>query len=181
MNRGQIGTNILKIRCQSSILYLRWNMTIRQLRENKGLTQNICAQYLQIPLRTYKRYEADESKVSKIKYEYILQKLEEYGFVDEEHGVLTLEEIKKITSKIFPLYGVEYAYLFGSYAKGKQTEKSDVDLLVSVPLDGLKFFELVELLRQGLRKKVDLLDSNQLNNNPALMHEILKDGIKIYG
>ncbi|MBR0521484.1 MAG: nucleotidyltransferase domain-containing protein, partial [Spirochaetales bacterium] len=64
---------------------------------------------------------------------------------------------------------------------GKETEQSDVDLLVSVPLDGLKYYELVETLRERLRKKVDLLDVSQLNNNPSLMREILKDGVKIYG
>ena len=82
--------------------------------------------------------------------------------------------------EVFKKYNVEFCYLFGSYAKGKANEKSDVDLLVSVPLDGLKFFELVEMLRMNLKKKVDLLDFNQLNNNPELTYEMLKDGIKIY-
>ena len=78
-------------------------------------------------------------------------------------------------------YDVEYCYIFGSYAKGKQTEKSDVDLLVAMPVNGLKFFGLVETLREKLRKKVDVLDLDQLNNNTVLVREILKDGIKIYG
>ena len=76
---------------------------------------------------------------------------------------------------------MEYGYLFGSYAKGKATERSDVDLLVAMPTNGLKFFGLVEALREGLNKKVDVLDIGQLNNNIALTQEILKDGIKIYG
>ena len=76
---------------------------------------------------------------------------------------------------------MEYCYLFGSYAKGKATARRDVDLLVAIPIDGMKFFELIELLREKLKKKVDLLDIAQLNNNPTLVHEILKDGIKIYG
>ena len=50
-----------------------------------------------------------------------------------------------------------------------------------MPVDGLKFFELLERLREGLKKKVDLLDTAQLRNNEALVQEILKDGIKIYG
>lgn len=45
----------------------------------------------------------------------------------------------------------------------------------------MKFFGLVETLREQLRKKVDVLDMAQLNNNMALVQEILKDGIKIYG
>ncbi len=33
----------------------------------------------------------------------------------------------------------------------------------------------------SLKKKVDLIDESQLKNNPTLIHEILKDGVKIYG
>ena len=156
-------------------------MALKQLRKEKGLTQIACAEYLKIPVRTYKRYEADEGKIDPIKFRYILMKLNEYGYVDEEHGVLTLEQIKDICSETFRSYPVEYCYLFGSYAKGKATEKSDVDLLVAMPVDGLKFFELLEILREKLKKNVDLLDVAQINDNPELTQEILKDGIKIYG
>ena len=155
-------------------------MSIKQLRIEKGMTQAQCADYLQIPVRTYKRYESNESKINVFKQKYILEKLNEFGRVDEEHGKLTIDDIKKICTDVFKNYSVDYCYLFGSYAKGKETEQSDVDLLVSA-LDGLKFYELVEVLRENLRKKVDLLDVSQLNNNPALMKEILKDGVKIYG
>ena len=79
------------------------------------------------------------------------------------------------------MYGVEYCYLFGSYAKGKAAPTSDVDLLICSEASGLRFFELVEKLREGLKKKVDVLDQRQLTQNPELTHEILKDGIKIYG
>ena len=78
-------------------------------------------------------------------------------------------------------YPVEFCYLFGSYAKGKATEKSDVDLLVHTSLFGIDFFGLVESLREKLKKRVDVLDQKQLENNLALTSEILKDGIKIYG
>lgn len=50
-----------------------------------------------------------------------------------------------------------------------------------MPLNGLQFYEILELLRERLNKKVDLLDITELNNNPVLLKEILKDGIKIYG
>ena len=156
-------------------------MSLKQLRIEKGLSQNRCAEYLQVPVRTYKRYESNEEKVNRLKYEYMLNKLNSYGFIDEEHGKLTIGKIKEICTDVFRSYPVDYCFLFGSYAKGKDTEKSDVDLLVSMPVDGLKYFELVEVLREKLRKKVDLLDVTQLANNPELMQEILKDGVKIYG
>ena len=35
-----------------------------------------------IPLRTYLNYENDESKKHTIKYNYIMEKLDEYGFID---------------------------------------------------------------------------------------------------
>ena len=184
---------LYKVKCQNGTKYLdkkmpKWynlsevlKMMLRQLREEKGLTQTKCAEYLQIPLRTYKRYELDETKVNRIKYQYITDRLNEYGIIDEEHGKLTIEQIREICSPLFEQYAVDYCYLFGSYSKGTETEKSDVDLLVSMPVDGLKFYELIELLRENLKKKVDLLDVSQLNNNPTLIQEILRDGVKIYG
>lgn len=155
-------------------------MTLKQLRIEKGLSQIECAKFLQIPHRTYCRYENDESRQDTIKYRYMMQKLSEYGFIDEEHGILTIAQIKDICSEVFKDYDVEYCYLFGSYAKGKATEKSDIDLLVATPISGLKFFGLVETLREKLKKKVDVLDIGQLNNNATLVQEILKDGVKIY-
>ena len=95
--------------------------------------------------------------------------------------MLSTDMIKEACDQIFPAFSVEYSYLFGSYAKGTANEKSDVDLLVSVKIGGLRFYELVEMLREKLKKKVDLLDISQLNNNPDLVQEILRDGVKIYG
>jgi len=107
-------------------------MTLKELRKKKKLTQAACAKYLGIPLRTYQNYETDASKVGSIKYNFMLQKLEQYGFVDETHGLLTIEQIKNICASVFEQYSVDYCYLFGSYAKGKATEVSDVDLLICI-------------------------------------------------
>ncbi len=156
-------------------------MKLRDLRRQKGLTQHACAQYLGVPLRTYQNYEVDEKKETSFKYLYMVQKLEQYGFIDEVHGILTLDQIKKACMAVFEKQEVVFCYLFGSYAKGLATETSDVDLLVSTPLTGLRFFELVETLRETLKKKVDVLNLEQLSNNPTLVNEILKDGVKIYG
>ena len=95
--------------------------------------------------------------------------------------VYTIEEIQKMLAELLKDKPVYKVILFGSYAKGKATEKSDIDLLICVDIKGIKFFGLVEELRLSLCKKVDALDINQINNNPDLAKEILKDGIKIYG
>ena len=156
-------------------------MTLKELRKEKGLTQEACAKVVGVPLRTYIRYESDEGRRNNIKYRYIFEMLQKYGVIDEEHGLLTVEKIKETCAPLFEQYGVKYAYLFGSYAKKRATEQSDVDLLISMPVNGLRFYEFVEALREALKKRVDLLDETQLDNNNALVKEILQDGIKIYG
>lgn len=156
-------------------------MTLRELRKNKGITQQQAADFVGVPLRTYSNYENDFKKQNSIKYKYMVEKLYSYGYIDEETGVLSLEEIKKICVSILSKYPVEYCYLFGSYAKGKATPSSDVDFLIHTSLSGLKFYGLVEELREQLKKKVDVLDQKQIIDNFELTNEILKDGIKIYG
>ena len=46
--------------------------------------------------------------------------------------------------QVFDRYGVTWAVLFGSIAKGTATPKSDLDLLVQSDLKGLKFVGLIE-------------------------------------
>ena len=111
----------------------------------------------------------------------MIQKLEEINPIDEEHGIIDVEYIKQKCEEVFEKYDVNFCYLFGSYAKDKAKPTSDVDLLVSVNVKGLKFYGLVEEIRNALHKKVDVLDINQLKDNMELIQEILKDGIKIYG
>ena len=53
---------------------------LRELRKQKKLTQAECAKYLGVPLRTYQNYETDAAKRTSIKYLYMLEKLEQYGF-----------------------------------------------------------------------------------------------------
>ena len=156
-------------------------MTLKELRKEKKLTQLACADYLGMPLRTYQNYENDPAKATTFQYECLLQKLSSFGFTDETHGILTLSQIKTVCAEVFADFPVSYCYLFGSYAKGKATEQSDVDLLVGTEVSGMRFYELVECLREGLRKNLDVLNQEQLRENPELLHEILKDGVKIYG
>jgi predicted nucleotidyltransferase len=156
-------------------------MTLKEIRNVNNLTQEKFASFLGLPLRTYKRYESDEAKIPKIKYEYIKSKVDELGVISEEQGVLTVGAIKEICARILSKYNVEYCYLFGSYAKGKATPKSDVDLFISTTVTGLEYFGLVEELRTELKKKVDLLNQNQIKDNFELTNEILTDGVKIYG
>jgi hypothetical protein len=76
--------------------------------------------------------------------------------------MLTTDNIKEILRKQYPYlvseYGVKKIGLFGSYAKGKQTEKSDIDIIAEFerPI-GLKFMEFTEYLEKILGRKTDVL------------------------
>ena len=110
-----------------------------------------------------------------------MEKLEKYGLVDEDHGLLTINKIKDIIEIVFENYDVEYCYLFGSYAKGLATESSDIDLVIETSLTGIKFFGLIEELREQLKKRVEVITVSSLEKNVDLIGEILRDGIKVYG
>ena len=147
---------------------------LKDLRKEKKMTQQEVADLAGISLRSYKTYENDETKSDSIKYKYLMEQLTKVNFIDEEHGLLDVDDIKRKCTKVLEQYDVNFCYLFGSYAKGKETPTSDVDLLISANIKGLKFYGLVEELRTVLHKKVDVLDMNQLKENLELTEEILK-------
>jgi hypothetical protein len=154
---------------------------LKSIRLDKELTQQQAAGIVGISLRSYKSYENDLDKRGNLKYNYIYEKLSQINPIDEEHGIVDLEYISRKCSEIFDKYKINFCYLFGSYAKGKAKDDSDVDLLISTEIKGLKFFGLVEELRNSLQKKVDVIEVAGLKDNVELLEEILKDGIKIYG
>jgi len=154
---------------------------LKSIRLDKELTQQQAAGIVGISLRSYKSYENDLDKRENLKYNYIYEKLSQINPIDEEHGIVDLEYISRKCSEIFDKYKINFCYLFGSYAKGKAKDDSDVDLLISTEIKGLKFFGLVEEIRNSLHKKVDVIEVAGLKDNVELLEEILKDGIKIYG
>ena len=156
-------------------------MKLKDLRIEKKMTQQEVADLVGISLRSYKSYENDEDKKDTINYDYIVEKLKKVNVIDEEHGVLELEDIIETCAKVFERYNVYFCYLFGSYAKGYAKEDSDVDLLIDTDARGIDFYGLIEELRVNLHKKVDLLNMDQLKDNLELTKEILKDGVKVYG
>ena len=158
-------------------------MTLKELRSKYKLSQLDAANIIGIPERTYRRYEIDENYGSEIKRKMFINMLNEQCEITEEKGLLSIDQIKQKVNQLFDeeyTGQIDFCYLFGSYAKGLASEKSDVDLYVSSSLTGLRFVGLIEKLRQTLHKKVDLIRSSELNNNVELTNEILKYGIKIY-
>ena len=120
---------------------------LKELRIEKKMTQQEVADLVGISLRSYKSYENDEEKRNTLKYKYIMEQLMKINFIDEGHGILSVEDITRKCAKALERYNVKFCYLFGSYAKDKATAVSDVVLLVSADVKGLKFYGMVEELR----------------------------------
>ena len=71
-----------------------------------------------------------------------------------------ITEIKKLTEPIFKEYGVEKAYIFGSYARGDYNENSDIDIIISSKSirSLLIIGAILEALKLVLKKEVDLIE-----------------------
>ncbi|MDR2556958.1 MAG: nucleotidyltransferase domain-containing protein [Bacteroidales bacterium] len=80
-------------------------------------------------------------------------------------------------------YPIEKAWLFGSYARDEETDKSDVDIIVKFDADArislLDFVGIKLDLEDNLHKKVDLLTEDgimnfakeYINNDKILIYE----------
>lgn len=95
--------------------------------------------------------------------------------------VYTVSEIQAMLHPVFAGYGVRRAVLFGSYAKGAATSRSDVDILVDSGLRGLSFFGLLEGVTSTLNVPVDLIDVSQIEKGSPIEAEIQQTGVEIYG
>ncbi|MCI8920960.1 nucleotidyltransferase domain-containing protein [Oscillospiraceae bacterium 21-37] len=94
--------------------------------------------------------------------------------------VYSVREIENILHPVFAGYGVRRAVLFGSYAKGQATTRSDVDILVDSGLRGLAFFGLLEGVASTLDVPVDLIDVSQIESGSQIELEIQRTGVSIY-
>ena len=104
--------------------------------------------------------------------------------------IYTLDEIKMIVSPIAKQYDLPAVYLFGSYARGDATEKSDIDLLVDDDTPKIKgLFDLGGLyadLSAAFRKELDMVTVEALAEHSCTKsgHQFKKhveqERVKIY-
>ena len=152
-------------------------MKLKELRKQLGLTQPEAAKLLNVPFRTYCRYEDQHQYEGTFKYNQMMSVLNE----NAASMILKIETIKEVVSNICSKYKVNACYLFGSYAKGKARSDSDIDLMIVSELEGIEYYQLLGDLENRLKKKIDLIRLETAIQNVKLMNEILKEGVKIYG
>ena len=93
----------------------------------------------------------------------------------------SLEEVKPILrqnkSKLSGRYGIKRIGVFGSFVRGEQHKRSDVDILVEFDqVPGLlQFVQIEEHLRRLLGRRVDLARKEALR--PELRERILKETV----
>ena len=90
-----------------------------------------------------------------------------------------IEAIKKRKNVLKEKYNVKEIGIFGSYVRGEQTEKSDVDILVDfyeLP-DVFNLLKLERSLRGILKCKVDVIRKQAIRKEPR--DQILSEAIRI--
>lgn len=91
-------------------------------------------------------------------------------------------EVESIKKKIIPILRdnkVSKAGIFGSFARGEQKKRSDVDILVEIP-DNRSLLEVIKLkllLEKALKKRVDLVEYELIRKE--IKAAILNDEVQI--
>ena len=88
-------------------------------------------------------------------------------------------EIRKKITPVLKKYKITKAGVFGSYARGEQKKRSDVDLLVELD-SRLSLYDVIGIkleLEKKLKKKVDLVEYETIR--PELKETILNEEVSI--
>ena len=96
--------------------------------------------------------------------------------------IYSIDDIKSVLNEVLKNTEVSKAIFFSSYAKNNQTENSDIDLLIDSngKLKGLKFFSIIDLIREKFNKEVDVIEKSEINKNSRIEKEINKTGVVLY-
>ena len=95
-------------------------------------------------------------------------------------GTLSYPELEATIRLLLKKYHAEYALLFGSYARGEATPKSDLDFRIDKgQLRSLFQLSGMQLaLENGFQKDLDLLTTQMLT--PQFLNDIRPEEVLIY-
>lgn len=152
---------------------------IIRLYQKSKLSAGRCAEILGISLREFLQLLEEKGVAINWDSEGIREYLIKSGYLKSiEEIISTLQTLKPTLTQ---QYGVETIGVFGSYTKGEQTKKSDIEILVTFSKDAqvgfFKFLELEEFLTKKIGVKVDLGTKAALK--PHIGERILQEVIYI--
>ena len=90
------------------------------------------------------------------------------------------EKIRAILPELKQRYGVQNLWLFGSYVRAEQSEKSDLDVLVTFNNPHLSLIEFIQLeqhLSNLLGVRIDLVEKETLK--PNIGQGILQEALSV--
>lgn len=90
-------------------------------------------------------------------------------------------ELENLIRTLLLKYHAEYAILFGSYARGEETNESDIDVIV-IGGTGFKprdIFSFGEELRQLTGKNVDAFEIREVNKDTEFYETVMREGVRI--
>lgn len=87
-----------------------------------------------------------------------------------------LEFLRKNKDYLKQNFEVTSISLFGSFARGDENEKSDIDLLVDMPPDLHNLVGVIDYLESAFGRKVDII-RNRPNMHPRFTKHILREKI----
>lgn len=96
--------------------------------------------------------------------------------------IYSISDIKKLLSEVLNNTDVEKAILFGSYAKNTPTKTSDIDILIDSngKIKGLKFFAIIDMIREKFDKEVDVIEKSEIEKDSRIEKEIERTGVVVY-
>ena len=135
--------------------------------------------YKTILFRVRKDNEKVMNKINSLRNinKYLLQLIDD----DIEPNILTIKQIKDRIRPVMEKHGIRDVYLFGSYARGEATNKSDVDIYCE-PGDVQTLIDEVtveEELAAALGKDVDVLFFGTTFSTDFFKEQLDADKIKI--
>ena len=77
-----------------------FNMTLKETREQYHISQMAAASTIGMPLRTYVRYENDETYGNSLKRQSAISCLNNTYQITETKGIYTIEQIKALVTEI---------------------------------------------------------------------------------
>jgi len=97
----------------------------------------------------------------------------------DKHEII--HDLKYIQPYFYRTFGIEFIGLFGSFSRGEQTERSDIDILYRIDqnrkLSLFKYLKVVSKLEALFHKKIDLVRLDTLK--PEMKAYIDRDLIRV--
>lgn len=94
---------------------------------------------------------------------------------------LSRQEVEVAIKTLLKKYHADHAILFGSYARGEETEESDIDVIVvgGENFHGTDIFAFCEDLHELTRMPVDAFEITEVNKGTDFYNNIMREGVRI--